>query len=183
MTGQHAMMHCQSASNPTAAPMVELKPATEQDVREFAAWRYDPPYDVYDIDMTPDDAVAYFLEPSTHCHTLFDSNVTVGYCTFGHDAKVPGGDYGPEGIDIGLGVKPDQTGSGEGTRFVAAAVAHALVTFDPLQLRVTIATGNTRALRVWSGVGFSEVSRFATAHDVMGSREFAILTFTPSNHP
>ncbi|MEA3510292.1 MAG: hypothetical protein U9R51_02550, partial [Actinomycetota bacterium] len=99
------------------------------------------------------------------------------------DAQVPGGNYGAEGIDIGLGVKPDQTGVGEGNRVVAAVVAHALGTFDPPQLRVTIATGNTRALRVWSGVGFSEVSRFAVTREAMGSREFAILTFTSSNYP
>lgn len=55
--------------------MVELKPATEQDVRDFATWRYDPPYDIYDIDMTPDEAVAHFLAPGTRCHTLFDGEV------------------------------------------------------------------------------------------------------------
>ncbi|MEN8182815.1 MAG: GNAT family N-acetyltransferase [Myxococcota bacterium] len=163
--------------------MVELRPATEQNVREFAAWHYDPPYDVYDIDMTPDDAVAYFLEPGINCHSLFDGNTMAGYCTFGHDAQVPGGNYDTEGIDIGLGVKPELTGAGKGNRFVEAVVAHALVTFDPAQLRVTIAAGNTRALRVWSDAGFSETSRFATSRDIMGSREFAILTFTPTDHP
>ena len=163
--------------------MIELRPATDQDVREFAAWHYDPPYDVYDIDMTSDEAVVYFLEPGTHCHTLFDGGVMVGYCTFGHDAQVPGGNYDADGIDIGLGVKPEQTGAGEGNRFVAAVVAYALVAFDPPQLRVTIAAGNIRALRVWSSVGFSEVSRFATTRDIMGSGEFAILTLTPTDPP
>ncbi len=166
--------------------MVELRPATEQDVREFASWHYDPPYSVYDIDLTLDEAVAYFLEPAIRCHTLFDEDVMVGYCTFGHDAQVPGGDYDADGTDIGLGVKPEQTGSGLGHRFVAAVVAYALGTLDPPLLRVTIATGNTRALRVWTGAGFSEVSRFATTRDIMGSGEFAVLTFTPttaSHHP
>ena len=139
-----------------------MRPATEQDVREFAAWHYDPPYDVYDIDMAPDEAIAHFLEPGTHCHTLFDRNITAGYCTFGHDAQVPGG---------------------AGNRFVAAVVAYPLATFDPPQLRVTIASGNIRALRVWSGVGFSEISRFTTTRDIMGSGEFATLTLTPPDHP
>lgn len=163
--------------------MVELRPATERDVREFAAWRYDVPYDVYEIDMTVDEAVAHFLEPGINCHTLFDGNVMVGYCTFGDDAQVPGGNYDADGIDVGLGVKPELTGAGQGNRFVAAVVAYALVTFDPPQLRVTIAVGNIRALRVWSDVGFSEVSRFATSRDIMGSGEFAILTLTPTDHP
>ncbi len=156
--------------------MVELRPATDQDVREFATWHYDPPYDVYDIDMPPEEAVAYFLEPSTNCHALFDGKVIAGYCTFGEDAQVPGGNYEVDAIDIGLGVKPERTGRGEGNRFVEAVVTYALAAFDSPQLRVTIATGNTRALRAWSRVGFSEVSRFATPRVIMGSRGFAILT-------
>ncbi|NOX32016.1 MAG: N-acetyltransferase [Actinobacteria bacterium] len=160
-----------------------MRPATDQDVREFAAWHYDPPYDVYDIDMTPDEVVVSFLEPGVNCHSLFDGSVMTGYCTFGHDAQVPGGNYDTDGIDIGLGVKPERTGAGERNRVVAAVVAYALVTFDPPQLRVTIAAGNPRALRVWSDAGFSKVSRFTTTRDIMGSGKFAILTLTPTDHP
>jgi ribosomal-protein-alanine N-acetyltransferase len=162
--------------------MIELRPATERDVRVFAGWQYEPPYDVYDIDMTPDEAVSYFLEPGIACHTLFDGSITVGYCTFGHDAQVPGGDYDADGIDIGLGVKPEETGSGLGSRFVAAVVAYALANLDPPQLRVTNATGNLRAIRVWTVAGFSEVSRFGTTRNVMGSGEFAMLALTPTDH-
>jgi hypothetical protein len=71
----------------------ELRPATDEDVRGFAAWRYDAPFDVYNIAMGPDEAVAYFLGPDVHCHTLVHGDDVVGYCTFGHDARVPGGDY------------------------------------------------------------------------------------------
>jgi hypothetical protein len=40
---------------------------------------------------------------------------------------------------------------------------------------VSIAAGNERALRVWSNSGFSEISRFDTNRELMGSTEFAIL--------
>ena len=100
------------------------------------------------------------------------------------NSRSPAGvDYDADGIDIGIGVKPELTGTGEGYRFVAAVVAYALVTFSPLQLRVTIAAGNSRALRVWSAAAFTEVSRFATARDIIGSREFAMLTGAPTHHP
>ena len=159
---------------------IDLRPATESDVREFAAWRYDAPHDVYDIDMSLDDAAVYFLEPDIGCHALFDGDDLVGYCTFGQDARVPGGDYSVDGLDIGLGIDPARTGSGEGSRFVATVVAHAIATFRSRQLRVTIAAGNTRALRVWSRAGFVEISRFATSRTLMGSNEFAILAFEPT---
>ncbi|RLE26485.1 MAG: N-acetyltransferase [Actinobacteria bacterium] len=154
---------------------LNLRLTTDSDVREFSAWRYDPPYDVYNIAMSLDDAVSYFLDPTIHCHTLVDGREVVGYCTFGEDARVPGGDYDGDGLDIGLGVKPIRTGSGEGHRYVSMVVEHAAATFRPLQLRVTIAVGNTRALRVWSHAGFAEISRFVTPRVLMGSSEFAIL--------
>ncbi|MEA2022670.1 MAG: GNAT family N-acetyltransferase [Actinomycetota bacterium] len=159
---------------------IELIPATDRDIREFAAWRYDPPYDVYDIDMDPDKAVDYFLEPDVHCHTLHDGTDVAGYCTFGYDARVPGGDYDEAGLDIGLGIEPARTGSGNGHRYVAAVVAHASAIFEPQQLRVTVAAGNKRALRVWSRAGFAEISRFATPRNMMGSNEFVILALNPT---
>jgi len=158
---------------------IELRLATEAAIRKFATWRYEPPYDVYDIAESPDEAVAYFLRPEIHCHTFWDGSDLVGYATFGEDAQVPGGDYGVDGIDIGLGIDPGRTGLGNGHRYVAAAVAHAEAMFRHGQLRVTVAAGNPRALRVWSGAGFTETSRFATPRTILGSNEFVILSHDP----
>jgi GNAT superfamily N-acetyltransferase len=154
-----------------------VRPATDRDVREFVAWRYEPPYDVYTMAMDPSEAVEYFLGADIHCHTLVEGVEVVGFCTFGQDARVPGGDYTVDALDVGLGVKPTRTGSGDGHRFVAAVVDHAVAKFQPRRLRVTIAAGNGRALRVWSNAGFTEVSRFGTDRELMGSTDFAILTY------
>ena len=154
---------------------IKLRPVDDADIREFAAWRYDSPYDVYDITMDPDEAVGYFLGTDIHCHALIERDEVVAYCTFGHDAQVPGGDYNVDALDIGLGVKPSRTGSGAGHRYIAAAIALATEALEPRQLRVTIAAGNKRALRVWSNAGFTETSRFSTPREMMGSAEFVIL--------
>ncbi|MFV2000694.1 MAG: hypothetical protein ACC654_10065, partial [Acidimicrobiia bacterium] len=84
------------------------------------------------------------------------------------------------GIDIGLGIKPAKTGLGAGRLYVAAVVTHAAAMFGHRQLRVTIAAGNPRALHVWSGAGFVELSRFTTSRTILGSREFAILALEPT---
>ncbi len=156
-----------------------VRASMDRDVREFAAWRYAASYDAYNVDMEPDAAVAYFLDPDVHCFSIVDDDEVVGFCTFGRDAQVPGGDYSADALDIGLGVRPDRTGAGTGHLFVAATIAHAYATFgprfDPRQLGVTIAAGNTRAVRAWSNAGFVEVSRFATSQELMGSREFSVL--------
>ena len=157
---------------------LDLRPATDEDIRGFAPWRYDPPYDVYNIAMGPDEAVAYFLDPDVHCHALVHGGDVVGYCTFGHDARVPGGEYDGDALDVGLGIEPALTGSGNGERYVAAVVAHARKTFGHRRLRVTIASDNERALRVWSGAGFVEVDRFVSPRTVMGTNEFVIRELT-----
>jgi GNAT superfamily N-acetyltransferase len=160
---------------------VEVRPSTDQDIREFAGWRYEPPYDAYDITESLVEAVAYFLDPETNCHTLHEGDSVVGYCTFGHDARIRGGDYRVDAVDIGLGVHPQRTGAGEGNRFVSAVVAHAIAASDPSLLRVTVAAGNARALRVWTRAEFSEVSRFSAAREIMGSKDFIVLTFSPGD--
>jgi len=154
---------------------IKLRPATDRDVREFVAWRYKPPYDAYNITTDPTEAIEYFLASGIHCHTLVDGADVVGYSTFGHDAQVPGGDYTVDALDIGLGVKPSRTGSGDGHLFVAAVIDHAVARFEPRLLRVTIAVGNERARRVWSNAGFTEISRFGTDRELMGSSEFVVL--------
>lgn len=155
---------------------IMLRPATESDVRAFNEWRYDPPYDVYNVAMDPDEAVAYFLGADVHCHTLVEGDEILGFCTFGNDAQVPGGDYTADALDIGLGVDPARTGSGQGHRYVAAVIDHARESFHSSLLRVSIAVGNDRAFRVWSQAGFSVVSGFDTPQEMMGSKSFAILT-------
>ena len=42
-----------------------VRPVAEADIRDFATWRYEPPLDGYNITQTMDEAVEYFLQPST----------------------------------------------------------------------------------------------------------------------
>lgn len=154
---------------------VVLRRATADDIRAFAAWRYEPPYDVYDITEGEEDAVTYFLDPDVQCHVLIEGGDLAGFCTFGQDAWVPGGNYEADAVDIGLGVRPDLTGAGRGISYVAAVVAFARDRFGHKPLRVTIAAGNQRAQRVWSKAGFVETSRFVASKELMGDREFVIL--------
>jgi RimJ/RimL family protein N-acetyltransferase len=142
-------------------------PVDKATVRTFLEWRYEPPYDIYDLD--PDDAqemVRYFMDPEVNCYGVRDATGSlVAYCTFGPDGQVPGGDYGAEALDIGLGVRPDLTGRGQGLTYVNAVIAFAQSRFAPTALRVTIAEFNRRAQRVWEKVGFQRRQRFERAGD------------------
>ncbi len=154
---------------------VDVRRATETDIRLFSKWTYEAPYDVYDITETPDEAVEYFLDADVRCHTLVEAGDVVGFFTIGPDGQVSGGDYTQDALDIGLGIDPALTGNGRGTRFIDAAVAFAGSTFNNQRLRVTIAANNIRAQRAWASVGFVQTGDFLSSHTVMGTKKFVVL--------
>jgi RimJ/RimL family protein N-acetyltransferase len=144
------------------ATPLSIQPLDEANVREIAGWRYDAPYNFYNLN--PDEIeqnVDYFLDPQNNFYGIFeDSREFVGYCSFGEDGQVPGGDYSMPGLDIGMGICPKLTGQGRGCYYVAAVLDFAQQMFAPPIFRVTIAAFNQRALHVWCGVGFHIVDNF-----------------------
>jgi [ribosomal protein S18]-alanine N-acetyltransferase len=126
---------------------------------QVAGWRYPPPYDTYDL--APQD-IGHLLQPDYRYHIVWDDEDVVGYCCFGVDATVPGGDYSRDALDIGWGMRPDLVGQGRGSGFVAAIVAHAAQSYAPPRMRVTIAEFNERSQRAAARNGFTvETGRFA----------------------
>jgi ribosomal-protein-alanine N-acetyltransferase len=145
-----------------------IVPLIEGEAREIVRWHYSPPYDLYNI--APDDheaTIAYFLNPENHCYAIREADGTfLGYGSLGVDAQVPGGDYQMEALDLGIGIRPELTGQGEGKRFLAALVAFAKAQDPaPPHLRVTVAGFNERAQRLVRGGGFTEVQRFTRPAD------------------
>jgi ribosomal-protein-alanine N-acetyltransferase len=139
---------------------IAFSPLDEISAREIARWRYDPPYDLYNLG-NEEAAVQYALEPKNRFYTLRDADGDlVGFCSFGEDGQVPGGDYSLEALDIGMGIRPDLTGMGRGAEYVAAVLDFARDAFVPRRFRVTIAGFNQRAQRVWQANGFYPVQTF-----------------------
>ncbi len=146
---------------------VTIAPLTAAQARELVCWQYEPPYEIYTIvpEGTPSAEIegeaAYFLQPDVQAHGITaETGTLIAFCTFGQDARVPGGDYSADALDIGLGVKPSWTGKGMGRDMVSAVVAFALTHSQPPALRVTIAEWNVRAQRVWQANGFEAGQRF-----------------------
>ncbi|MBN1978586.1 MAG: GNAT family N-acetyltransferase [Anaerolineae bacterium] len=151
-----------------------FRPMDEASAREILTWRYEPPYDIYNED--PDKAgpfVQTLLDPAYAYHTITDEDgELVGYCCFGADARVPGGDYSADALDVGLGMRPDLTGQGHGLDFFTAIFDFAQRAFAPQALRVTVAAFNRRAIRVYEKAGFERRQAFQRSGDGMA---FVIL--------
>lgn len=133
-----------------AAVRFTFRPMAARDWREIAGWRYEPPYDCYNFDLAPAAA------PPAGYYAVFDEpGALVGFFCFGVDARVPGGDYGDDALDVGLGLRPDLTGRGLGLTFVEAGLAFARREFVPARFRLTVATFNRRAIQVYERAGFA----------------------------
>lgn len=153
-----------------------ISPLTPSNALEILTWRYQPPYDIYD--PIPSD-LDCFLNPNYRYHQVLDQRgQLVGYCCYGEDARVPGGDYSrgePEVLDVGIGLKPELTGQGLGKGFVGAVLEFARQAFHPAYFRVTVADFNQRSRKTFQNLGFSAGIQF--------TRELAELPFTQFERP
>ena len=125
-----------------------ISPITEADVRAILTWRYPEPYALYSmVSDNPAGDLSYFLDPANAFQRVAnEQGDLIGFCSFGQDAQVPGGDYTTDALDIGLGMCPDLTGQGLGSSFLAAILDHALRQFAPIRLRATVAAFNRRCI-------------------------------------
>jgi ribosomal-protein-alanine N-acetyltransferase len=64
------------------------------------------------------------LRPDYHYYAVHDATgVLVGFCCYGEDAQVAGGDYAAPALDVGMGLRPDLVGQGRAHGFLQAILA------------------------------------------------------------
>lgn len=138
-----------------------ISPLTKSNARDIITWHYDPPYDLYDL--SPEDLKG-LLNPEYRYHQVLSPNGDLfGYCCFGLDAQVPGGNYhdaGPEVLDIGVGEKPSYTGRGTGAGFIRSVLDYGAAAYQPDIFRATIAGFNQRSLKTFQNLGFEIKGNF-----------------------
>jgi RimJ/RimL family protein N-acetyltransferase len=149
---------------------------SEEDARAILQWRYEAPYSIYNPDPANlEDDLKGFLDPRYAYHSMVtEQGELVGYCCFGLDAQVPGGDYSKDALDVGAGLRPDLTGQGLGPGFLNAILDFAGQEFAPATFRATVAAFNRRALRAWEKLGFQPAQAFASRVHPDGLR-FVVL--------
>ena len=131
----------------------------EREAREITGWAYPPPYDFYNMNGEGEEELQGY-------EAVFDDGSLIGFFCTGAEARVPAG-YGagayPEGdgiIDIGLGMKPERTGRGEGMAFFTLILGQLRADRSPATFRLTVADFNERAIRLYRKAGFRETASF-----------------------
>lgn len=147
--------------------LLHFQPMNEVNAQAVVNWRYNAPYDIYNYN--PGEAekdITYLIDPqNTFYSILTEQGQLIGYCSFGMDGQVPGGDYREEALDIGMGIRPDLTGQGNGRCYTEQVLDFARGQFAPRKFRVTIATFNERAQRVWQMLNFRIKQSFQREQD------------------
>ncbi len=149
----------------------QVLPLTREQAEKILTWKYQPPYGVYDLDG---EDLYELLNPDYRYHQVLNpAGELVGYCCFGKDAQVPGGDYScgePQVLDVGVGLRPDLTGQGQGKSFVTAVLNYGRTTYRSEIFRVTVADFNQRSINTFRNLGFRDTHHF--------KRELGQLPFT-----
>ncbi len=136
----------------------------EQDARAIAEWHYEGPYAFYDWDQDADD-LAELLNPRSweeKYYAVFDGQSELaGFFGFTKDGET---------VEIGLGLRPDLTGKGRGVglEFVEAGLEFAKSKYAVSAFRLSVATFNRRAIRVYEQTGFRPLRVFM--HETNGGK-------------
>jgi [ribosomal protein S18]-alanine N-acetyltransferase len=130
---------------------------TEDFAKEILLWQYDSPYDFYNNELT-DESLKELLN-NTYLAVVDETKQLTGYYCTGISAIVPAGKeygaYNENMIDIGLGLKPELTGAGRGGGFLTFILQNIEDgKIESLPLRLTVATFNKRAIKLYENVGF-----------------------------
>jgi len=149
-----------------------FSPLTQRQAEQIAyEWQYDGPFAFYDMPNDEDD-LAEFLNPeerTEHYFAVLNGEEMIGYYVFELNAEI---------VDVGLGMRPDLTGQGNGTAFLEAGLAFVMDRYAPKQIELAVATFNERAIRLYTKSGFEPVKRFQQATNG-GSYEFLKMRLQP----
>lgn len=132
-----------------------FRPMRWRDLPTIARWRYPGIYAFYDIGLAPlvtnmlAQALLRLVGEAVYYTVLDEDGAIVGIFSFTPVTEGP-----RDAIEIGLGMRPDLTGQGQGLAFVEAGLDFARRRFHPKRFTLTVATFNDRARIVYERAGF-----------------------------
>jgi [ribosomal protein S18]-alanine N-acetyltransferase len=133
-------------------------------IRSYAqnilTWSYEPPYDLYNNDDS-EESMNELLNGS-YVAVVNENDQLVGFYCTGVSSHVPAGNkYGAYDIpmlDVGIGLRPELTGQGNGASFFSWVLETIQKSGEPI--RLTVGTFNTRAIKLYEKLGFKKHLEF-----------------------
>ncbi|MBM7616415.1 GNAT family N-acetyltransferase [Alkaliphilus hydrothermalis] len=130
---------------------------------EISNWTYEEPYNIYN-GVRSEEFIQELLD-GNYFSVIEENDEIVGFYCFGSAAQVPiGKQYQAYDdmsfVDIGLGMRPDLCGKGEGYDFFIKGLEFAQNKFLAKKFRLTVALFNKRAIKLYKRIGFNKIITF-----------------------
>jgi [ribosomal protein S18]-alanine N-acetyltransferase len=151
-----------------------FRPITSEDVDDMAAWRYATPYEEYDPASDGIEEIADAVGGSTWFAVEDDDHAFTGFAEL---------KPGPEGVEIGLGLRPERTGRGEGAAFVLAIVAEVRRRWPGEAIWLDVLPWNERAAVVYERCGFVRGAVYLRRFESGVERGFLRMTLDETRLP
>jgi RimJ/RimL family protein N-acetyltransferase len=153
---------------------------TIDQAQHVAGWRYEPPFDAYNIPIHLRLLVAHRCSDARHrTFGIFDrAGFLAACCVFGGDARLPGVNYDPHStsdtdiLDCGLWLNPTLVRRGTGYRILIDMLAFGRQQWRPLLFRASISEDNTDVQRLAMRAGFKPSMR---AINRANQRQYVIM--------
>lgn len=148
--------------------ILHISPMNEHFAYQILTWQYEPPYDFYNNDFS-DSALQELLE-NPYYAVIDNHDQLIGFFCTGVSAQVPADSmvdvYSEQKLDIGVGMKPDLTGQGNGKAFFSFVLDHLQKSYNDIPFRLTVAKFNQRAIHLYKQFGFNEKTGFTRGSTV-----------------
>jgi ribosomal-protein-alanine N-acetyltransferase len=144
---------------------VRIEAWNEAYAREVESWHYEPPYDFYDMSLSPEDA-ATTRDPAMahHYRAILDDDEMIAFWWL--DPKEEGV------VEVGRDLRPDLTGRGLGEAVIAAELDYVRDVWARTTFRLFVTVWNARAICLYERLGFREVGRETRSFPLLGDHEF-----------
>ncbi|WP_353947610.1 GNAT family N-acetyltransferase [Sporolactobacillus sp. Y61] len=127
----------------------------QQQAEEIAYnWHYEGIYAFYDMESDPED-LAEFIDSEKRgesCYAVIENQTLIGFLSVSRVDTTT--------VEIGLGMKPELTGHGQGLSFVQACIEWTRKQHAPKTIMLSVATFNQRAVKVYEKAGFQPVETY-----------------------
>ena len=131
-----------------------IEPLTQQHALEIAnTWHYEAPYDFYDMKNDLEDyeeIISLEARGDRYYQVLREGELYGFFCL---EQK------GERTLELGLGMKPEHCGKGQGAGFLQEILDFIMANFAPQVIRLYVVDFNHRAQQLYLNMGFEVVRR------------------------
>ncbi|SHG18669.1 GNAT family N-acetyltransferase [Ornithinibacillus halophilus] len=142
-----------------------IKKMTQKHAIEILTWKYEKPYDFYNNVLSGDALLE--LQNGSYRTVHSPTRELIGFFCFGSSAQVHSKNhkeiYKDNCLDIGIGMKPERTGQGNGHLFFANILQCIEEEFPKSVIRLTVASFNKRAIHLYEKFNFVQVHEFSNS--------------------